>query len=79
MTPSGGLRSVGVSPSPTVTILSERLAPVYSPSAPRLSLAPSAVLLPAARTAVALPTRSVRLRDGICGSAPTIGSTPATR
>ncbi len=65
--------------SPPVTTPAERFAPVCSSSAPQLSLAPHAVLLTASRAAVALPTRTVRLRDGTFGSVPTIGSSPQTR
>ncbi len=74
-----GLWSVCIPPSPPETTRSGRLAPVCSLSAPRLFPAPSAGLLTASRAAVARPTRSVRLRNGSCGSAPTIGSVPRTR
>jgi hypothetical protein len=71
--------SVGVPPLPPVTTRSGRLALVCSRSAPQLSLTPSALLLTASGAAVALPPRTMRLRDRTCGSIPTIGSSPQTR
>jgi hypothetical protein len=71
--------SVGVPSLPPVTPRAGRLAPLCSLSAPRRFPAPGGVLRTAARATVAFPTRRVRLRDGTCGSIPTIGSAPQTR
>jgi hypothetical protein len=79
MTSHDRFPSVGVPPLPPVPTPTARFAPLCSLSAPRWFPAPRVVLLPAARAAVALPTRTVRLRDGTGGSVPTIGSAPQTR
>lgn len=76
MTLHGRFHSVYLPPSPPGTTRSGRLAPLCSISVPRLFPAPSAVPLSVARAAVSLSNRSVRLRDMICSSAPTLGSTP---
>ncbi len=79
MTPSRSRRSVCVLLSSPVTTPSERFAPVCSPSASRLFLAPSTVVLTASRVAEVLPNRSIRLHGGTFNRASTIGSAPQTR
>jgi len=79
MTPSSSRRSVCVLLSSPVPTPSERFAPVCSPSASRLFLAPSTVVLTAFRVAAVLPNRTVRLQGGTFTRASTIGSAPQTR
>ncbi len=79
MTTRRGLQSVYVPPSPLVTILSGRRAPVCPASVPRPARPRGAPLLPASRAAVGLPRRCVWPRGGSGGSAPRIGSSPQTR
>jgi hypothetical protein len=79
MTPTGGLRSVGVPSLPSVPTRAGRLAPVCSASAPSSSRPRRRVMLSAACVVFTPRRHAVLPRDGVLGGAATLGNSPQTR